>query len=747
MGLDIRLLGGFEVRGVAPAAAPFESQKVRALLAYLASRPERRFSRDHLSTVLWPESDGDSARRNLRQALYNLRQALNVNGRQVLLTDHNEAHFHLDPEDRIDVEEFQRSFRRGLPGGDEVVVQALLRAAELYRGDFLAGFYVKDSAALEEWIVSEQERHREAAIRALRMLMGYFSARGEYGSALGFARRLIEIDPLLEEGHRELMRLYVLAGRRRRAISQFEELTELLERELGVEPLPETRTLYTSILAEQMPAGDPAAAPPRPPLGPFVPLVGRASHLAALAASWQQALDGGPRLALVQGPSGIGKTRLVKSFLNRISSQRAAVVVQGRCLGPDPPIAAQPFLDVLRGLAMVRADEEPAAGGGGTEGEEEAQGAATNLVERVVERLGAFLATSERARDGRVLVLFLDDLHWCEATAWEVVDRLLSPVQGQRLWIVAACDPSSPVDPQARQRIEEHSRTDRIDLDLLGDPDLDEIATALLGETEGAERLARYLARRGGTLPLAVVEHVNSLCDDGLLVPASRQRWSLEGDPSRAPTADLDLEGVIQRRLRRLPTSARRLLSLASLIGQTFDVELLQRAGREHMGVVEICVEVMLERWLVRQYAHRWSENPRERDLVLWAQGARRGTFEFAHERIRGVAIHDINPIRRRKLQREVAAVMADRYPPESDEAAEVVWHHYLEAQEPRAALPFCAAAVAKARRLGDEATARRLARGGLAAIDRLERGGETDDELARFRRTLEEASPVAAGT
>jgi predicted ATPase len=167
-----------------------------------------------------------------------------------------------------------------------------------------------------------------------------------------------------------------------------------------------------------------------------------------------------------------------------------------------------------------------------------------------------------------------------------------------------------------------------------------------------------------------------------VLVAAGDRRWSLERDPAGSPTAAMPLEALIAHRIRRLPPSARRLMVLAAVIGPTFDVELLQRASHEQMAVVEISLELMLERRLVRQVAHRWSPTPRERDLVRWAQGARRGELELSHPLVRRAAIAELPEARRRQLHHDVAEALAARAADGVEAPPEVVRHHRLEAGE-----------------------------------------------------------------
>lgn len=659
--MEIRLLGGFEVHGDAPSETQFESQKVRALLAYLAVHEGRSFSRDRIGALLWSDADPEAARRNLRQALYNLRQSLHgLNG--ALRVDHQAVGLYARPGDRIDVVELLAAHRCGLPGDGHVAVAPLRRVADLYRGELLAGFHVRDAAAFEEWLAHQQERLREVALESLNALVDHFAARGEYEPAIAHGRRLVELDPLSEQAHRELMRLYVLAGRRRRAVAQYDEMVEVLRRELGVEPLAETRRLHQSILDEELPGGEARPAAARTPVEPLVPLVGRDDELAALARSFRAAAHGAAHLALVEGPPGIGKTRLVKSFLDRLSSRQQAVVVHSRCFDEPPGVAGRPFRDLLVGLVEPEGgDDEPAAAGG-CSGD-------GDPVRALLDRL--------RQSPRQPAALFVDDLHHADAATWTAIAGLLDAAADLPVWLVATAGDGGAADAGgAAETFATHPRVDRLRPPALSDEQIGEIAVALVGPGEAAARLAGALAAASGGLPLAVVELVNALADEGLLVPIGERRWALEGDPAASPAARLPLDELIARRIQRLPSSTRRLLSLAAVIGPTFDAELLQRAAGEHLAVVEIALEVLLERRLVRQVARRWSASPRQRDLVLWAQGARRGAFETSHELVRRAVLAGLPAAARARIHGEAAAALEERAADGSAPAAAALARH-----------------------------------------------------------------------
>ena len=120
-----------------------------------------------------------------------------------------------------------------------------------------------------------------------------------------------------------------------------------------------------------------------------------------------------------------------------------------------------------------------------------------------------------------------------------------------------------------------------------------------------------------------------------------------------------DLDELIRLRIRRLPNSTRRLATLAAMIGQSFDVHLLQEAADEHALVVEIGLEILLKRWLIRQFAYFWTASRNEAELLAsWARGARRGSFEFSHTRIRSAIYRDLNPLRRQAMHAQVAEAL-----------------------------------------------------------------------------------------
>lgn len=222
-------------------ALEIRSQKAVALLVYLALQ-RRRFSRDFLATMLWPEANQERARANLRRALWTLNQT--PFGGSLVVSDDSVA---LLPEGlAVDAVEFERLLARGPHD-----VAALERAACLYSGDLLADFSLPDCGDFELWLTGEQESYRRRALETLYTLTAHFMGQEDYGTASRFARRQIAIDNLHEPAFQQLFRALAANGQRTAALSEYAMLRNRLHTELNVEPSGQTLLLIEQIRLEQ----------------------------------------------------------------------------------------------------------------------------------------------------------------------------------------------------------------------------------------------------------------------------------------------------------------------------------------------------------------------------------------------------------------------------------------------------------------------------------------------------------------
>lgn len=255
-------------------AVALERHKALALLAYLAvtGTPHRR---DALATLLWPDLDQTHARAALRRTLSSLHIALAGDWLDI----HRETiGLPPSPAVRLDVAQFRQLLAQcrahGHPESDSCAdcLPLLAEGVALYRGDFLAGFTLRDAPAFDEWQFFETESLRRELATALERLARGYGERGEYETAVRYARRWLALDSLHEPAHCQLMCLYAWAGQRQAALRQYAECVRLLERELGQPPQPATTELYIAIKENRLPLPSPEETVTMPT--PFVWTVG-----------------------------------------------------------------------------------------------------------------------------------------------------------------------------------------------------------------------------------------------------------------------------------------------------------------------------------------------------------------------------------------------------------------------------------------------------------------------------------------
>jgi DNA-binding SARP family transcriptional activator len=326
--LSLVLLGALRLELDGTPVTAFESDKVRALLAFLAVEADRPHRRDALAGLLWPERPERAAHLSLNQALANLRRAIGDRTAvtPLLRITPETIQFDRASDHDLDVVAFsdllaacdQHSHRH--PETCTSCARRLHQAAALYRGSFLDQFFLSDSALFEEWALVKRERLHRRVLRALAQLADYYERRGEYDAAQHYLWSQLELDPWREESHRQLMRVLALGGQRSAALMQYATCRRILTEELGVEPETETAALYAQIQRGAALTNGRATLPTTnvPAHTPLTPFIGRETELAQLADRLE---DRGCRLLTLVGLGGIGKTRLA---LQAATDQRAS---------------------------------------------------------------------------------------------------------------------------------------------------------------------------------------------------------------------------------------------------------------------------------------------------------------------------------------------------------------------------------------------------------------------------------------
>ncbi len=218
---------------------------LRRLFACLAVHRRQGLSTETLIELFWPDLAPDRARAALWTAVSRLRRRLGGAWIERLPEGYR---FHPDGSWEIDVDRFLTALeeaRARTAAGDRTGArEAYARALAVYRDDLLTDF------PYEEWLLLPRERLRDRALEARERLAVLALEEGDPREAAEQARRVLEVDACREETWRLLIRAYREMGDRGRALRAYDRCRAVLERELGVEPLPETRALAAEIRRE-----------------------------------------------------------------------------------------------------------------------------------------------------------------------------------------------------------------------------------------------------------------------------------------------------------------------------------------------------------------------------------------------------------------------------------------------------------------------------------------------------------------
>ena len=257
--LRIALLGPPRVE-LDGAPIEVDTRKAIALLAYLAMQPERH-GRDAVAGLLWPDYDTEHARGRCGAPCPPSTRRSGRDGWRPTGPPSGSpgpASGWTWPSSRPCWPPAATTATR--PRTPARPVAPLAEAAGLHRGDFLAGFSLRDSTSFDDWQYFQAERLRRELAGTLERLATAQIGQRHWDDAVDAARRWLALDPLHEPAHRQLMRIYAWSGRRGAALRQFQACQRVLEEELGVEPLEETVAVHEAIQANRLPPPPEVAA-------------------------------------------------------------------------------------------------------------------------------------------------------------------------------------------------------------------------------------------------------------------------------------------------------------------------------------------------------------------------------------------------------------------------------------------------------------------------------------------------------
>ncbi len=595
--LTARLLGPPEIE-LDGRPLELSAGKARALFSYLLVTRQVH-SRDRLAGFFWPEVRERNALSSLRTALYDVRRSLG-DASGYLFVERTRVAFQTDLPFELDVALLERAS----PEHGHADVSVLQAAVDVYRGALLEGMSLPDAYDFDDWVFLERERLNNLYLSALVRLGDHLASGGQWEQAVDTARRVLGVDPLREDVHRQLMRFLARAGQRAAALAQYRTCAELLDRELGIAPLKATTELYERILADEpfeAEVGGPAPvsraavtrlATPPADSEPRLPVVGRRAELESLANAWQAASGQHGGLVVVSGAAGLGKSRLTTEAVALARHDGAACLV-GRCHESSINQPYGPVVEAIRSaLSTVTVDElalpeiwrrelarlVPEMALGLSQGENAPLDGVRDR-DRLFESVRVFLDALAKRQPVLVVV---EDLHWSDETSLCLLAYLSAHLKGAAILLLVTYR-GEDLGAAQRALVRDLAGSGRrLRLAPLSPGDTAELLATLGAAGPPPARFGQRLHCATGGNPLFVVETVRVLLEQGTLrvvdghwvTPAASESDDYAGLP--VPES---VGLIVDGRLDRLSDDARSLIECAAVLRRDFAFDLVQAAA------------------------------------------------------------------------------------------------------------------------------------------------------------------------
>jgi DNA-binding SARP family transcriptional activator len=691
-----------------------------ALLIALARHPSP-LPRSRIASLLWPDIDEPTARRNLRRELGRLREiaadAVAVEGDALRLGDRV----------TVDAVEFEGAVAAGRVDD----------ALALWHGPLASDFALGDADAFDAWLERERAGLAERRRDALRRSATALEAAGQRAAALDRIETLLADDPLQEQHHRDAMRLLAALGRREAALARYDACKAVLRDELGLVPMAETDALARSVrsgsdqagarppplASSQEPgtatlggasvAGSRPAPASRALLPEPLPFVGRDAEFAALESAWTAG-----RAIIVVGEGGIGKSRLAIDF----AAAHGAYALS-RCRPGD---AGVPYAAFARGLRALLGGDTPSLPEG-------LPAWVASEVARLVPEIGpalpALRTDEERARFFEACArawqaLAADDFDTVVVDDWHHADpasrgllayvmrrRNEAGVRGAREIVVLR----EELDEAARADLDDliaGSRSELVRLRQLSDADVFEMVRRL-SRAEAPTQFAHRLCRATGGNAFFLAATLRHLADTGLLTADADGAWQTPYDESTADYAEIPVPASVHEavlaRARRLGPQARRVLEAASLASEPFAPAHLAPACALSELEAVLAIEDGVTAGLLQEHAT--------------------GGYAFSHDLVQQSLAAQLGDERRRLVHRRLAlGAEAAGAPP-----ATIAAHHEASGDRVRA--------VAHRTAAGDEALRLRALPEAIAQWQKALADGASPAQALRLHERISQAA------
>ena len=295
----------------------FPYKKSEGLFYYVCI--SKKISREEAINIFWADNDETSARKNLRDAIYKIKKTL---GDDIFMsTSKSFIEFNNEINIEIDTDNINSS-----------------NILNVYKCDFLGNFIIKNCYDFENWVTEKKEEYKNIYIKSIAAKVNELVNMGDFKSIQKYSNILIENDSYNEKTYRYLMKIYALSGDYNKAIKLYYDLTDLLKRELDIEPEGNTKKMFKEILKLK----DTSAMME----DSNVYFYGRYNELYEINNTLNDFSTKSGSSILITGEAGIGKTSLINKIILSLDLEKN-IVLKSICYNAEEDFFLKPWHSIF----------------------------------------------------------------------------------------------------------------------------------------------------------------------------------------------------------------------------------------------------------------------------------------------------------------------------------------------------------------------------------------------------------------
>lgn len=593
----------------------FPFRKVEALFYYLLVKGQA--TRDELVNLLWAEMDENTAKKNLRNAIYMLKKIFNGDvilspKRALLILNQNVLW-------ETDLDMF-------LKGKDEECIKA-------YKGEFLHGLLVKDADSFEHWMFQSRDYYRDIYTHKLHRIIKGNLKEGNIGMAESCCKLLIQADELDEEAYRILMGIYRVQGQFNKGIEAYLKLTDVLGRELSITPDAKTAETFDSILQEKNNLEE-----YRKKSDAMDFFYAREKELLLLKKNYHYFMQGQRTVGMaILGEAGIGKSKLADEFIKFVSEQKTPVFI-GHCYQAEEKFLLKPWNGIFQNLSLYIEKEKidippmwrSIASCFFPVFDTEIKITDMNPIEKidmlkyhVAER--AIVNILQKVSLKRKVILLIEDIQWSDEMSLSLIRTIIRENKNKSILVMLTC---SDVFEEKTERflaeMSKYSLMNKLELNRLSKSETAVFLKTLLPEHEINKELEESIHKETEGNFFFLVEVMNNI----------RQNLHWVEINSR-------MKDVLKNRYLSVSLEGQKILNIASVFFDKVAFQsLYQFSGKNEFELMDILDELQKKR-LIREITE---------DQEI--------SFIFTHQKLREYIYGELSLSRKRILHKRVAEMI-----------------------------------------------------------------------------------------